>query len=1240
MRVLTLFILAILANAAWADIDEDCIKFDSTTLELREGGPGWQVLAGSILFAGSNAPEGEAVFSAMLEHKVDAACFVGRPRPAMIYLTASGDAPQFSEVPAGIECTDFDRPSLGVVVNGDNTRLEDKDGAGFLIQSAADPAAEAALAMEIIDLYGFDARCTVEGGESGFVYFVQSRSDLDVPVRPEDPGSPIQSFPPLQLTTGEISVAPQTVEELQLAAEELPEFGLSRFNVGLGDQALEILRSAGIEPLSPLGRGWWTTRFSEDLSLERALGLVDWIGAVPTDLKDARGFDPAEDGLLRLRVIFHSGVGISAATSVVDALRGQVLDNYLGGFEETGFLDVALSPDQFANLAEQSIVWRVETAPPPPEPDNENARVSTNANLLLTLPGRATLTGDGITVGLFEAGGFPDVGHATFDTRMQTVNAGTNPNLSDHASHVGGTLIGTGQIDPDTMGSPAGPDAQGMAPGGESVAFHVNQRRFNLLRRLAAAENSDGGDDDPVPFEISNHSYGVDRGWRWNRGTAAWQWRGNQALMGSYGASSVALDDFINDTGHYFFKSSGNQQNDPAAGVATAQRPADCNRTQAIPVVGGGTQNVAGNPAFCLNEDATPKNGFVIGALTQANALTNFSSVGPAADGRLKPDFVADGGNLRSAVQPGSNYQNVACQPMRNDACYGETGGTSMSTPTVTGSLMLLMEFMEDRNISLTPAELKALLAQTAIDADLPGPDYRTGWGRPDVNAARDYLLSSELDVIAGVLTPLDPLNATGPSQDTYDTCVFADNPQLRVTLAWDDFPGTVGAAFALVNDLDIDVVHQASGDVLGPWVVNPAQPGVAAIAEQPGGATNGPDRINNVEQVAVQGLTPGSYTIRVTGNGLQRQQRYALMGIPADPDTDGDGVICNDNCPLIANQMQADLDGDMIGDACDADRDGDGVINTTDNCPDISNASQADLDRDGRGDVCDGDDDNDCIADVEDNCPTVANCGYFGAGGNDNFVPGLGAGGACTRNPCDQDLVVERTGSIYTIGTTLADLGGLIQHYCFPKNLDRSCWADGCPMPDRPEWHGELPVDPREFTFEFVERFPEGMGGVSFFEGGEILRLTSPFPGEVPGDYEMAELLLSSFTDEGFEKVFGFRRPGPEIEESQFEKLREIRLTAMRLRGNRMMSVALDSELRALEAEGIFGPQQVRSFAGSGLRPSICTGLIIDLQRGSAREWEARRDSYESCKEKAVESEPECQADANGNGVGDLCDG
>ncbi|MEM3374699.1 MAG: NosD domain-containing protein [Candidatus Woesearchaeota archaeon] len=98
-------------------------------------------------------------------------------------------------------------------------------------------------------------------------------------------------------------------------------------------------------------------------------------------------------------------------------------------------------------------------------------------------------------------------------------------------------------------------------------------------------------------------------------------------------------------------------------------------------------------------------------------------------------------------------------------------------------------------------------------------------------------------------------------------------------------------------------------------------------------------------------------------------------------PDIDHDGICrknfysneCtgNDNCVLIYNPDQLNIDNDIFGDVCD-------------NCPYIFNSDQNDDDKDGIGDVCDNcpylynpnqkDVDQDGIGDVCDNCPYAYN--------------------------------------------------------------------------------------------------------------------------------------------------------------------------------------------------------------------------------------------------------------------------
>jgi len=112
------------------------------------------------------------------------------------------------------------------------------------------------------------------------------------------------------------------------------------------------------------------------------------------------------------------------------------------------------------------------------------------------------------------------------------------------------------------------------------------------------------------------------------------------------------------------------------------------------------------------------------------------------------------------------------------------------------------------------------------------------------------------------------------------------------------------------------------------------------------------------------------------------------------DVDSDGDGIIDSlDNCPLVPNAAQTDLDGDGTGDACDADTDGDGVGDGVDNCVFVPNPDQFDVDGDGLGDACDGDLDGDGVGDELDNCVEAPNPDQA-----DLDLDGLG-------DACDEDI-------------------------------------------------------------------------------------------------------------------------------------------------------------------------------------------------------------------------------------------
>jgi hypothetical protein len=143
----------------------------------------------------------------------------------------------------------------------------------------------------------------------------------------------------------------------------------------------------------------------------------------------------------------------------------------------------------------------------------------------------------------------------------------------------------------------------------------------------------------------------------------------------------------------------------------------------------------------------------------------------------------------------------------------------------------------------------------------------------------------------------------------------------------------------------------------------------------------------------------------------------------PAPTDSDSDGIRDTfDNCPLIWNQSQSDVDGDGTGDSCDIDIDDDGVLNADDNCPYVSNSGQDDADGDNIGELCD-DNDNDLVFNLDDNCPETFNPPQENFDGDDlgdvcdpdddnDTVPDFRDNCPYTYNPAQYDLDLDGLGS------------------------------------------------------------------------------------------------------------------------------------------------------------------------------------------------------------------------------------
>ncbi len=244
--------------------------------------------------------------------------------------------------------------------------------------------------------------------------------------------------------------------------------------------------------------------------------------------------------------------------------------------------------------------------------------------------------------------------------------------------------------------------------------------------------------------------------------------------------------------------------------------------------------------------------------------MVAFSGRGPTLSGRLKPDIAAPGTNIvsaRSEIAPTDSVWGVY------DNWYLYEGGTSMSSPLVTGGVAVVREFFRRAfNANPSASLVKAALINAASDMT-PGqygevfrrPDINQGWGRMDLAATvlfgPGYLpayyeaFGAAYELHTGEYSEI-PIDVEGGSG-------------LWVTLAWLDVAGTEASHGALVNDLDLEVVTPNGTTLYG----------FAGVVGQQR------DRYNNFEGVDIASAAAGTYKIRVKGyNVAIGSQSYSVV--------------------------------------------------------------------------------------------------------------------------------------------------------------------------------------------------------------------------------------------------------------------------------------------------------------------------------------------------------------------------
>ena len=292
--------------------------------------------------------------------------------------------------------------------------------------------------------------------------------------------------------------------------------------------------------------------------------------------------------------------------------------------------------------------------------------------------------GEGILIGVFDSG-FSDVDnlfyfeHLFTDNRIKHtfnyVENNTNVySLDDHGTEVLSCMaaFSEGQI-------------IGTAPGAEYILYITedidSEYRIEEFNWIFAAEMADSAgvdiintalgyntfDDPSMDYEVANMD--------------------GQTTFISLGAQIAA------EKGILLITSAGNLGNDPSWEIVTA--PGDVDE------------------------------GISVGAIRSDSSRSSFSSTGPTADGRVKPDVVA----LGSATVVGFNESSN--NPITSS-------GTSFSTPLVAGLAAGIMQAFSDK----TKDEVLQIIKDSGHQSG--DPDNELGYGIPSFSRVRNLIVGIE----------------------------------------------------------------------------------------------------------------------------------------------------------------------------------------------------------------------------------------------------------------------------------------------------------------------------------------------------------------------------------------------------------------------------------------------------------------------------------------------------------------
>ena len=401
-------------------------------------------------------------------------------------------------------------------------------------------------------------------------------------------------------------------------------------------------------------------------------------------------------------------------------------------------LEASLTPSQLASVASLDEVLFIDSWAPPVSHMSVVRDVG-GANYIESVAG---YTGFDVHGEVQDDGCL--ITHPDFATRILVRNGPVPVDDPNHGTSTFGIIFGDGT---------GNPQARGMIPDGNGIfsSYTFTGSRYSNLVQLASPAYE-------CLFQSNSWGAGIN-------------------VTGTYTTYASNLDDAIFDLDLLILHSHGN-----SGTRTTSPEPWAKN----VVSVGG---------VFHYNTATTADDEWY-------HPVFGAASIGPASDGRIKPDLCQFFDQIRTTKNTGGYISDF--------------GGTSASCAIVAGHFGLLYEMWADgifgnpvlpsgSPYSERPhnATARALMINTARSYDFSGTSddlTRThqGWGLPDLQRLYDQREQMMVVDETDILLPGETAR--------YARRINVDDSSLRVTLVYTDFHGTTSALLHRVNDLSLRV--------------------------------------------------------------------------------------------------------------------------------------------------------------------------------------------------------------------------------------------------------------------------------------------------------------------------------------------------------------------------------------------------------------------------------------------------